>query len=105
LEITDHLDRNSILSDAQHGFRKGRSCETQLILTVDDLAAEVDKGVQTDMILLALSKAFDKVREVISALTKLDYNGVRGMTKRWIFSFLSDRTKQVVVEGKSSSIG
>jgi hypothetical protein len=27
------------------------------------------------------------------------------MTKRWISSFFSDRTQQVVVEGKSSSIG
>jgi hypothetical protein len=60
-EITAHLDRNSIIGDAQHGFRKRRSCETQLILTIDDLAAELDKTGQTDMILLDFSKAFDKV--------------------------------------------
>ena len=29
--IMDFLDDNSILSDFQHGFRHGRSCETQLI--------------------------------------------------------------------------
>ena len=38
-----------------------RSFETQLILTVDDLAGETDKGGQTDVILLDFSKAFDKV--------------------------------------------
>ena len=31
--ILDHLDEHRMLVDAQHGFRKRRSCETQLILT------------------------------------------------------------------------
>ena len=38
-----HLEAHSILTDAQYGFRKRRSCETQLILTVQDLAKTVDK--------------------------------------------------------------
>ena len=33
--IMDHL---SILSDCQHGFRARRSCKTQLITTIQDLA-------------------------------------------------------------------
>ena len=32
-----HLDDNGILTDTQHGFRKHRSCESQLISTVHDL--------------------------------------------------------------------
>ena len=51
-EITGHLHRNDIITDAQHGFRTKRFCETQLILTVEDLAGETDKGGQTDVILL-----------------------------------------------------
>ena len=35
--ILDHLDKHNILADAQHGFRKRRSCETQLLLTCHDL--------------------------------------------------------------------
>ena len=42
-----YLEAHSILTDAQHGFRKRRSCETQLILTVQDLAKTVDKKGQT----------------------------------------------------------
>ena len=56
-----HLEAHSILTDAQHGFRKRRSCETQLILTIQDLAKDVDNKGQTDVILLDFSKAFDKV--------------------------------------------
>ena len=36
--ILDDLDEHRILVDAQHGFRKRRSCGTQLILTCHDLA-------------------------------------------------------------------
>jgi hypothetical protein len=40
--VMKHLDRNNILTDAQHGFRKRRSCESQLILTVKDLKEQID---------------------------------------------------------------
>ena len=53
--MTSHFDRNNILVTTQHGFRKNRSCETQLILTVDDLASTIDEGGQTDTILLDFS--------------------------------------------------
>ena len=33
-----HLANHKILSDAQHGFRKRRSCDTQLLLALDDFA-------------------------------------------------------------------
>jgi len=47
--------------DSQHGFRKHRSCETQLILTIDDLSRSLNNSEQVDAILLDFSKAFDKV--------------------------------------------
>ena len=74
LEITGHLHRN--ITDAQQGFCKRGSCETQLILKVEDLAGEIDKGGQTDEILLDFSKAFDKVPQM-RLLLKLDFYGIR----------------------------
>jgi len=32
--VINHLEKNGCLSDAQHGFRKFKSCETQLLQTV-----------------------------------------------------------------------
>ena len=58
-QIMRHLDIHQILSDQQHGFRKKRSCESQLILTVQDLAAALEENEQMDAILLDFSKAFD----------------------------------------------
>ena len=36
--IMRHLDSNNILNDNQNGFRRKRSCETQLLLTTDGLS-------------------------------------------------------------------
>ena len=41
--LMNFLESNNILSDYQHGFRKKRSCETQLLVTVHDLAAGLDR--------------------------------------------------------------
>ena len=59
--VVNHLETQNILSDAQHGFRRKRSCETQLITTCNDLAENMNKHLQTDAIMLDFSKAFDKV--------------------------------------------
>ena len=54
----DHCDKHKILKDNQHGFRKRRSCDTQLIVTVQEIALRLAKGKQVDVILLDFEKAF-----------------------------------------------
>ena len=96
-----HLTDHNILTDNQHGFRRGRSCETQLIITTDDFARSLDKSAQIDVAVLDFSKAFDKVPHQ-RLLSKIEYYGVRGNTNRWIASFLRGRCQRVVVDGSSS---
>ena len=97
-----HLDRNNILVDAQHGFRHKRSCETQLLLTYNDIVSGVDKGDQMDILVLDFAKAFDKVAHK-RLLHKLNHYGVRGQLLKWIRSFLVGRSQCVVVDGARSS--
>ena len=54
--LIKHLDRHNILYDLQHGFRERRSCETQLIQLMDELARNISSDHQTDLILLDFSK-------------------------------------------------
>ena len=56
-----HFDDENIISDKHHGFRKGHSCETQFITTVNDLLASADVGNRVDIAILDFSKAFDMV--------------------------------------------
>ena len=100
--VITHLENHSILTDYQHGFRKRRSTETQLILTIQDLVSNLNSGEQTDAILLDFSKAFDKVPHK-RLLLKLHHYGVRGTILDWIRDFLSDRTQEVVLDGTTST--
>ena len=100
--LSRHFEQNDILFDLQHGFRERRSCETQLIQLVEELARNTSQGRQTDLILLDFSKAFDRVNHM-KLLHKLHQHGVRGNTLSWIKAFLTGRSQTVVLEGESSS--
>ena len=100
-QVMKHLESNNIINDFQHGFRHNRSCETQLILFIDDLAKNYDMGKQTDVILMDIAKAFDKVPHN-RLRHKLEWYGVAGNAYRWISSFLSERYQRVTIDNVSS---
>ena len=96
--IMQHLEKHSILYDLQHGFRSARSCETQLVSFIQELASSTDKNIQTDIIVMDFAKAFDKVPHK-RLLYKLKYYGITNNTLNWIQDFLSLRTQTVILEG------
>ena len=56
--IWSHLNKHSIITSRQHGFRRGMSCETQLIAAKYDWTNIVNKANdQIDVILLDFSEA------------------------------------------------
>ena len=75
--------------------------ESQLITTIEDLAKNLDRGMQTDALILDFQKAFDKVPHQ-RLLEKLKYYGIRGNILKWIAQWLTSRTQSVVVDGESS---
>ena len=99
--VMSHLDTRQMLNDAQHGFRKSRSYESQLIQTVQDLANSLNEEEQIDAVLLDFSMAFDKVPHQ-HLLGKLQHCWVRGNFNRWTADFLTDRQQEVVLEGVHS---
>jgi hypothetical protein len=99
--IMKYFDTHNILTCQQHGFRKAHSCETQLIQTIHDFATSRNNNVQTDVVIMDFSKAFDVVPHN-RLLLKLSQYGVGGKVKRWIAAFLKDRTQRVVVGGDHS---
>ena len=87
--------------DIQHGFRSGRSCESQLITAREEIAAWRDKGHNVDVLIMDFSKAFDKVPHQ-RLLSKLEHYGVTGSLWNWIQNWLTTRTQTVVLEGMAS---
>ena len=48
--IMEHLVKNQLLRDSQHGFLRGRSCLSNLFTFLDKVTDCVDKGIDVDVI-------------------------------------------------------
>jgi len=72
-EVVEFLDKHKLIGDSQHGFRKGFSCLTNLLLFLDQVLRNVDKGLCVYILFVDLAKAFDKVLQVIGKIEKTWY--------------------------------
>ena len=98
--ICDHIF--PCLTEWQHGFVKGRSCETQLILTHHHWAKALDDGCQVNVAFLDFSKAFHGVSHSVLLKTLCSF-GVSGSLLRRCESYLTNRRQRVLIDGASLS--
>ena len=75
------------LYEAQHGFRSGYLCESQVVTVCQDIADSLDGGVRTDWIIIDLSKVSDLVPPD-RLLTKIAATGVDLRVVVWVKEFL-----------------
>ena len=100
--IVNFLEGNDIFCEEQHGFRKGRSCLTNLLTTLEEWTELYDNGLPFDTLYLDFRKAFDSVPH--ARLTyKLYKYGIRGKLNVWIEDFLRGRKQSVSVNGSKST--
>ena len=99
--ILKHLEKHRVLTSLNHGFRSGYSCETQLLVTLNDFMKAFDRGKQIDVIILDFSKAFDTVPHN-KLLHKMNEYGIRGPLNKWLEMFLNQRKMKAVVDGEES---
>jgi ribonuclease P/MRP protein subunit RPP40 len=99
--IVEHLNKNELLNETQHGFRSKRSCLTNLLIFMEKVSDYVDQGCPVDVVYLDFQKAFDKVPHE-RLLLKIGALGIGGEVVNWIRAWLRDRKQRVVVSGESS---
>ncbi|KAK4828134.1 hypothetical protein QYF61_023932 [Mycteria americana] len=95
------IEDNQGIKPSQHGFRKGRSCLTNLISFYNKVTCLVDEGKAVDVVYLDFSKAFDTVSHSI-LLEKLSAHGLDGCTLCWVKNWLDGWAQRVVVNGVKS---
>ena len=101
--LTSYLESSNLLSCFQHGFRKGKSCLTQLLKHFENILSNLQSNTETDSIFLDFAKAFDKVDHEI-LLQKMKNLGISGKLFNWLSNFLSNRQQVVVLDGVFSYI-
>ena len=87
----------------QNGFRRGYSCETQLLAFITDVFDIVSKFIQCDCITIDFQKAFDMVPHDI-LIKKLRRMGIDRRLVNWIENFLTDRMQCVKIGDVLSEI-
>ena len=99
--LCEHLTQNNLLSADQFGFCSGRSCVSQLLVTIDEWFTSIDKNVPVDAAYLDFRKAFDSVPHK-RLISKLYGYGVRGSVLAWVTDFLTNRSQYVNVNNSCS---
>ena len=102
-KIMKYMEDKGLFNSRQHGFRKNRSCLSQLLQHYQKLLDILEDKNVADVIYLDFSKAFDKVDHYI-LLQKLERIGIKGRLLQWIKNFLTNRTQVVAVDGFLSQI-
>jgi hypothetical protein len=92
--LVHHLEKFKLLFDSQHGFRKGRSCLTNLLDFMENVTKYLDESQPVDIIYLDFAKAFDKV-PYVRLFKKLQAHGIWGQTLNWIERWLTGRRQRV----------
>ena len=95
--MMQHVESHGLLCDAQHGFRTGRSPQTNLVEFLNETTKWIDDGKAFDIIYLDFSKAFDKVSHA-KLVEKLEMANIVGKVKVWIADWLKGRKQRVKVE-------
>ena len=96
----EFLEKYKLIRDSQHGFRKGRSCVTNLLLFLDRILRSVDEGFYVDVVFLDMAKAFDIIHQNCSQCLKwsaraqlwaiAQKEAIRGWSGEGVFLILSN---------------
>ena len=100
-QLTVYLEQNKLLSNIQHGFRKGRSTLTNLLVTDKYIAKWMNNSIPFDLVSFDMSKAFDRVPHDL-ILRLLSRIGFYRITVKWFHEFLVNRIQFVQHESASS---
>ena len=101
-QLHKNFEDNDLYPVVQSAYRKQHSTETALLRVVNDILHNMNGQHVTLLVLLDLSSAFDTVNHDIM-IRQLEMSfGITGTALQWLRSYLSGRSKHVIVNGERS---
>ena len=101
-KLLEHMRKNDIISNKQHGFVPFGSCMSNLLICIEMWSEMIEANCSMDVIYTDFAKAFDRVSHA-KLLQKIKSVGIVGNTCVWIRSLLKDRSQKVRVDDAYSS--
>ena len=98
-----YLSENTLLTNVQFGFRKGKGTENAVHSVVEYMHQSFDENKFAIGIFLDVKKAFNSLDRNI-LLEKLKYYGISGNEWNWFRSYLSNRRQLTVYENFNSDL-
>jgi len=92
IRLCKFFEINNLLSEAQHGFRRGRSTESALASLMSTVYTQINQGMLVASLNCDLSKAFDCVDHGL-LMAKLFHYGIRGNSYKLLESYLGERSQ------------
>lgn len=107
--ISTYLEENSVLSEYQHGFRKGKSTVTAIYEMLNFIHTNLDQGKCVVSVYFDLTKAFDTVSPCF-LLQKMRTLKFPSNVITWVKSYVEERTmvvkyKEAVSEQQTLNMG
>ena len=103
-QLSTYAESKILLPATQSGFRRSHSTETAVIKVYNDVVLALDSGLQTALLLLDFSAAFDCVDHDLLTLVLKTCFGITSSALDWIKSFLSNRTHFIRIGNKTSKL-
>ena len=101
-QLQDHLNKHSILSQEQFGFRSDSTTNKAICKLTNEILNALNSKLTVGGIFFDLEKAFDCLNHDI-LLSKLQFYGVNGKTRSWFVSYLQNRYVRVqIIDEKSN---
>ena len=97
-QTSTYLKLNEILSDDQHGFKKGFSTSSAIVEFLIDIYDAKLTGMVTGCVYIDYQKAFDTINHNI-LFKKMALYGFSQSCKNWFVSYLSNRSQMTKCDG------
>ena len=99
----DLLDRcREFINPFQHDFLSSKSCTTNLINIIDDIASNLLNDIGTDIIYFDFAKAFDSVNHDLLLNELKNMYKIDGRLLKFLTNYLKNRRQRVALENEFS---
>ncbi|CAH2093523.1 unnamed protein product [Euphydryas editha] len=103
-QIGEFLDKHSVLTSSQHGFRSNKNTATALSEFSDDVNNAFNNRDMVVVLYIDFKKAFDTL-EHECLLQAMEECGIRGPVNAWFRNYLENRKIVVRINGVDSNTG